>query len=191
MARQLKEKGKEVGFLGLIEYRPPAYRYALDIRSLKMALSRARVIISNIMHAPGGQRIKRTVGIPATLWEFAAKSLRPTVALPGSTKPLVEIEYPDWITCQPETYRETCMWDYRAVKEYVPKGYDGKVTLFISLGTNEEFERDILYDRRMGWEKYIKGPIETIFTPGCHTSIMQKPNVDELALKIDQCLEKA
>ncbi len=189
MARQLRNAGEKVGFLGLIEYKAPGYRYARDPRSIKMFYNRCKIVVRNIVRAPAGARLKTMLKIPRAVMEFAGNVLPRVPSGRGNTAPAKE--YPDYITDQPMCSRDVSMRNYNAFIEYAPGEYGGMVTLFISYDTNHDFAGTIRYDRRMGWEMYVNGAIKTILVPGDHSSIVKKPDVVELAREIDDCLANA
>ena len=76
------------------------------------------------------------------------------------------------------------------IREYSPQVYGGKVTLFRgSHGAgvdrpNIERTPDPLF----GWEKWVS-QIEVFDVPGGHYSLLQEPNVEAIAQKIEACIE--
>ncbi|MDY6937883.1 MAG: condensation domain-containing protein [Cyanobacteriota bacterium] len=76
------------------------------------------------------------------------------------------------------------------IREYSPQAYEGKVTLFRG-SHGEGVDRpniDRTEDPLFGWEKWV-GEIEGYDVPGGHYSLLQEPNVQVLAQKIEVCLE--
>jgi thioesterase domain-containing protein len=77
----------------------------------------------------------------------------------------------------------------KAVHDYRPNSYPGKVTLFRPVDqtkTNELFD-----DPRLGWGEWTEGGVEVVHVPGDHAHMVHEPAVAELAKKLKQCLAKA
>lgn len=77
----------------------------------------------------------------------------------------------------------------RAMWEYRPKPYDGKVVLFRSEDLPESL--DIARDPYFGWGVWAQGGVEVYHVPGRHTDMVREPNVQVLAAGLRECLRKA
>ena len=73
-----------------------------------------------------------------------------------------------------------------AVRDYTPKVYDGKVTLFWA---SADLRTSI--DLVEGWRALAGGGIEVHEIPGSHLDIIKEPYVGELAKKLLSCLARA
>lgn len=75
------------------------------------------------------------------------------------------------------------MWEYR------PRHYPGKVTLFAS--EEQPTTIDIARDPYLGWGAWAGGGVEVHPIPGRHLDIINEPNVRVLAEKLRRCLAEA
>src|SRR5712664_3370924 len=73
-----------------------------------------------------------------------------------------------------------------AVRDYVPQGYDGHVTLFWA---SSDLRASVNFVE--GWRTLACGGIEVYEIPGTHLDIVKEPHVSELARKLSGRLEKA
>jgi thioesterase domain-containing protein len=75
----------------------------------------------------------------------------------------------------------------QAARNYEPKVYPGRVTLFWGSGASTRpYE-----DWRLGWAELASGGMEVHVVPGDHVSIYQEPFVAVLAEKLKACIERA
>ena len=87
----------------------------------------------------------------------------------------------------PEPFRNLLEAHYRALREYVPTAYPGRVTLFRA--RTRPLLR--LHGRDLGWSRLAAGGLEIIEITGNHDSILSEPHVRVLAQRLRFCLEKA
>jgi aspartate racemase len=73
-----------------------------------------------------------------------------------------------------------------ASQVYFPKPYPGKMVLFRAM-ERDEFEVD--GDRDLGWGTIATGSLQIFDIPGDHLGILQEPNVQLLAEKLQLCLD--
>ncbi len=162
LARLLRQNGKTVTFLGLIDSYPPAAKQQLNpgkrldyyLRSLKKNNFR---------------------GVLRTLW----RSLRWRVdKYLNQKRGAKEVE--DW-----QRRGEVRRVKHFLMKAYQPETYDGDITLFSATYaldvTREEMVRQ--------WEKVIRGRIEVIPVLGDHTSVVQPPHVAALGKVILEAID--
>lgn len=71
-------------------------------------------------------------------------------------------------------------------RDYMPKTYAGKVTLFRALDRVSDQS-----DAYLGWAELVQGKIETYQIPGNHFSILHQPNVKDLATQLNASIGKA
>jgi len=72
------------------------------------------------------------------------------------------------------------MWEYR------PSRYPGKITLFAS--QEQPMQIDVARDPQLGWGAYADGGVEVHRIPGRHLDIIREPYVRVLAEKLRACL---
>ncbi|MHA4842609.1 non-ribosomal peptide synthetase [Flavitalea antarctica] len=75
----------------------------------------------------------------------------------------------------------------RAKSKYLMQEYDGTIDLFRAT-ERTYYQDDHLY---LGWKPYAKGGVRIHEVPGEHNKIFLPPNVDELARKLQFCLDNA
>ena len=75
----------------------------------------------------------------------------------------------------------------RAIRDYVPKPYPGRVTLFRTRG--QPFLCS--FDAQYGWGELAAGGVEVILIPGSHEKIFVEPHARMLATKLSACLNEA
>ena len=75
----------------------------------------------------------------------------------------------------------------RASRNYDPKIYPGKITLFRATDLGGGIE----HDPQMGWGRLAGGGLETHLIPGYHAHIVLEPRVRVLARQLIAVLERA
>ena len=88
----------------------------------------------------------------------------------------------------------------RALDNYVTKAYPGAVTLFkTSAGLDPhpsdgpergDQSAETTQDRTMGWGEFARGGVRVIDVAGNHYTIVSRPHVESLALRIRDCLDE-
>jgi len=81
---------------------------------------------------------------------------------------------------------ELCKSDFRASRNYVLRRYPGRVTLFKA---SEDLSGNSL-DPTLGWSDWAQGGVDVQIVPGNHATMVYKPNVETLAVKIAACIEQ-
>lgn len=75
----------------------------------------------------------------------------------------------------------------QAQTRYVPKRYNGVVTLFKAIGEDSFYRHT---DPMLGWQEYVK-QLEIHEVPGTHLAMLSEPNVKILATKLRECITRA
>ena len=75
--------------------------------------------------------------------------------------------------------------NHRAVEQYVPRPYAGRVTLLRAAETPV-----VTPDPTLGWGELAAG-VDLLVVPGTHTSMLYEPEVRELAGRLHACVESA
>src|SRR5262249_54533253 len=108
---------------------------------------------------------------------------------------------PDVEVAQARSFLEVYRANEAAKRKYVPQAYPGTVTLFKtdrqhtmppSDGSvrSEQIEK-MIQDPTMGWGDLAAGGVRVVEVPGDHHTMVLKPHVETLALRIRNCLSKA
>jgi thioesterase domain-containing protein len=87
----------------------------------------------------------------------------------------------------PARFRRVMATHYQALRDYSPRPYPGRVTLFRAR-TRPLFR---LYGRDLGWAALAGGGLEVISIPGNHESILKEPHVRVLAAALKDRLRAA
>jgi len=84
---------------------------------------------------------------------------------------------------------ELKLWEVhvRAIRDYVPKSYSGRVTLFRTRSQPFLCSFDPLY----GWGELAAGGVEVVSIPGSHEKIFVEPHARTVAAKLSACLNAA
>ena len=84
-------------------------------------------------------------------------------------------------------HRKTLNGHLRALYEYHPPIYPGRVTLF----RVQAIPLRRAYDPELGWGRLAEGGVEVKMIPGGHHSLLEHPHVEGLADELGACLELA
>jgi len=179
-ARQLKEQGQEVALLVLLDSYPVGHQKLSNADGLtvreRRAIRRIQTHLSNLRQLPTSAKLNYLLSksryapkrITGTLWRGVYRScVKLGVALPRSLR---SVEQFNWL----------------AAHQFVPRLYDGPVTLFWASG-----DLRAKFDMIEGWRKLAPGELEVHEIPGTHLDIIKAPNVEEVAKKLSACLKIA
>jgi thioesterase domain-containing protein len=72
-----------------------------------------------------------------------------------------------------------------AALHYVPKAYPGDVVLL------QPLRRPHLLDHRLGWTEVVRGEFSAHDVPGTHFTMLEQPDIGELAARMRECLYRA
>ncbi len=181
MARQLKEQRQEVALLALLDsypvghhklnsdevlHRPKGGRglkriraHAANLRQLGLA-DKFKYVFSKSRYAP--QRMK------GKLWRAFYRAFGKSGL--GTPRWLRHVEQFNWL----------------AAHRYVPRLYEGPVTLFWASS-----DLRAKFDMIEGWRKLAPGGLDVHEIPGTHLDIIKEPHVAAVAKKLSACLEQA
>jgi aspartate racemase len=185
MARQLQAAGETVALLAVMNAAPPNSAYGrprwtpawwanffinlghLGIRSLSWS-SRQRREFLRWKAALARRKVIRLFNFP----QRAAQ----------------EIDVDDIVDLSTFPADQRKLWEahIRALIDFFPKPYAGKVTLFRSRGHAVISS----YDSRYGWGE-LAAEVEVHSVPGAHESILEEPHVAVLAEKLRDCVGRA
>ncbi len=185
IAQQLVARGREVAFLGSIDWGPsPTYRNGESSPSRLLSFTRNLYywLIDDFFVTPPRELLWRARRRLKIIAEHVGIIAAPTLAsptLPGIE--LLEIEnLPDEIRRMIET-------NFLARMTYEPRPYPGRVTLLRA--RYGALFRPLKHD--LGWDGFALGGLE-IYTPrGNHWNIIAEPQAQDLAYHLRKCLEEA
>ena len=86
----------------------------------------------------------------------------------------------------PRSLRSVEQFNWLAAHQFVPKVYDGPVTLFWASS-----DLRAKFDMIEGWKKLAPDELEIHEIPGTHLDIIKAPHVEEVAKKLSACLKLA
>lgn len=168
MARQLVAKGKTVGLLAMFDTYGPGYPKLLAVNE------RAAIHWKAILRAEPSKKLsylRERIAVNATRIKKSARRLSKRAGSHANRNISPK-------TDNLEATHQRALWDY------VPKPYDGRLDLFRAIDQKAIWEPDPL----LGWTGFAVGGIRVHDIPGDHISIMMEPNVCVLADSLRQCL---
>jgi len=108
---------------------------------------------------------------------------------------------PDVDLARARAYLELFRTNARARRKYLPQVYQGAVTLFrpfmqFTLPPSDGSARSeriarLIQDPTKGWGELAAGGVKVVEIPGNHQTMVGKPHVETLALRIRECLDEA
>jgi amino acid adenylation domain-containing protein len=184
MARQLEATGAKVGMVALIESMltdgtspaglPLAWHALRTFPAWARALLRQHPgeIRSRLQHQLAGLR-RKALGLFRSGNHGASKG-RDDLALLGEIIDLSKY---------PKDFRRYAETHWRALLNYTPAPYPGRVTLF-----RTHRPRLFAFDPEAGWSRLAAGGVDLRVVPGTHEKILEEPYLRELAVQLNQCL---
>jgi thioesterase domain-containing protein len=159
MAHQIMEQGERVGLLALIDTTGDVERPPLPIGE------RVHLHSTNVRRLGPGYLVHRA-RVRLRRWVYGW---------------VIRMGWP-----LPRFMRNLKGISYIAARNYHPRSYPGKVTLFRAAerprgGTREFF---------LGWDRVAGGGMEVYEIPGTHVSLMLEPGVRLLAQELRRCLDR-
>lgn len=80
--------------------------------------------------------------------------------------------------------REAARLHLAALRNYHPRVYSGRITLFVAQQTADASLRAGCSDPTLGWSRWTRQPIEMHLAPGTHAEILQRKELQLLAQKL-------
>jgi len=186
MAQQLHAQGAPVALLAILDHTPPPVRYRRFVWSPALpvwwVVNAGRWVMEDVWRVGAGKRLT-TLGqkIGFTVKQLIAGLRRPGAS--GNT----DVENIFGADRIPDGFRRLMAAHYQALRDYRPKVYPGRVTLFRAQ-TRPLFR---LHGRDLGWRELAGGGLDIIDIPGNHETILKKPRVQVLAQALAVQLRKA
>ncbi len=162
IAQQLYAKGHQVSFLGLLDtYEPSAApQDTQDDASLLVSMFIGLIVLS--------EDHLRQLDLDGQL-QYIVDQGKKSNFLP-----------PDYGLQQARYLFQVYKCNQQAEQHYCPQPYIGDISLFVA----SEATLATPNDPTMGWSKLVTGGIEVYTVPGTHQTMVQKPNVHELAKQL-------
>jgi amino acid adenylation domain-containing protein len=181
MAQQLRAQGEEPGLLALLDSYPPGYAKLLRAQTnlrgrLRREVGRAKAHLSNLGR----------LSAKGKLLYLLAKSKFAPRKLKSQLWRRVSNTFENMGRPLPSVLQDIQELNSRAVREYVPQNYDGKVTLFWASS-----ELRASADLVEGWRALVGPGLKVHEISGTHLDIVKEPFVGELAEKLSRSLERA
>jgi thioesterase domain-containing protein len=87
----------------------------------------------------------------------------------------------------PQEYVKMMESNLRALREYTPKHYRGRLTLIRAR------TRPLLHSQSadLGWSEWVTGGVDVLSVPGHHASMLKEPNVQVLASTLQTAIDRA
>jgi aspartate racemase len=169
IAHQLIAQGQKVALLAVLDTHIE-YRIPFVARVLLRCKQRLKRIYDLFRYA-----LRLT---PAEFWKRAKRKVKS------------KFHRPTKVGVQPEYFPHTRSDPMHLVlnRAYARKPYSGKVTLFKAIDSIDRYEYS--EPPEVGWKKLITGTLEIHPIPGSHGGILEEPNVQVLADKLQYCIDQ-
>jgi thioesterase domain-containing protein/acyl carrier protein len=187
MAQQLHAQGAKVALMAILDHTPPPLRYRRFLWSpglpIHLAVNAVGWVKEDIWCVGAGKRL-------TTLRQKAAfilKQLRRLFQRSSPASGKTDVEDVFGFDRIPDHFRRVLEVDYQALRDYAPRIYPGRVTLFRAQ------VRPLFrwFGRDLGWGKLAGGGLEIVPIPGNHETILREPRVQVLAQALRRHLRKA
>jgi thioesterase domain-containing protein len=167
MARQLRDRGEQVGMLGMLDNLRMGRDNVEGPAPMRNTSSRLGTLAENHATELLGPR-----GLSYATAKLVSRSLRTIYrVLRARRKPI------------PRFLRSTYHINWFAAVNYVPQSYPGSITLFPACGsTNAPVATNDF------WARLAGGGMELHYIPGSHEEVLSEPNVITLAKALSNCL---
>lgn len=182
MARQLRDCGKEVGLLVLLEsVAPGMVKWEWSAKALWALCTNVQNWIGDL----STQNPEELLGRIRRKLTLVFKRIRERFSSAPASGPsrlgdLIDIaEYP-------KDYLHYAQAHWEALLQYQPKPYAGHITLF-----RAKKQPLFCVDPALGWEKLAREGVAVNVIPGTHEKMLQEPNVQILAAELRACLAEA
>jgi thioesterase domain-containing protein/acyl carrier protein len=184
MAQQLHARGERVALLAILDHTPPPLRFRrvawTPARLAEFAANAARWLAEEIGHAGRGRRL-------AALRRVLRKARRRLLGAAGRRAPSTgwsDVEEVLGGERVPECFGRVMAAHYQALRDYRPRPYPGRVTLFRAR-TRPLFR---LHGWDLGWGALAGGGLEVVAIPGNHETLLREPRVRVLATALKERL---
>lgn len=183
MAQQLRSNGQEVAFLALFDTWAPGYMDLLpNVSSFRSKIydlaHRAHKHGDKLRVLDFRKKAEYFLNIAIKLHARGKRKIR------NSYKKVVRRFYSKVERPIPRDYIQIEDQIHKAWLRYVPKKYEGKMTLFRAC--DQPF--GIKPDQTLGWDGFAAGGMEIHEVPGDHVTLLAEPHVRILAERLNECI---
>jgi thioesterase domain-containing protein len=186
-ACQLVGRGRQVKLVavidtGLCQDRPPTLAGSFGI-SLAIVRNLPSWVLENILRTEPEGFI---AGLNKHLQMLGKRGSR--ILSSSSSMPLKpELEDLFDVNQLPPKYVKMMESNLRALREYTPKQYPGRLTLIRAR------TRPLLHSQSpdLGWSEWVTGGVEILSIPGHHASILKEPSVQVLARNLQSAVDNS
>lgn len=182
MARQLVAMGRPVGLLVLLESAAPCSGSASGLRQAGGALpvlNHLRSWLVEFIHQSPGEMLHRI----RRKRKLLGKQIARTFSLSKRSESPAELEDVIDMAGYPAAYVKYAKAHWRALTQYTPGKYPGRITLFRA--RKQPLSR---FDPTLGWGDLAAGGVTVNVIPGSHEKMLEEPNVHILATELKACL---
>ena len=178
MAMRLIGQGEQVAVLALFDTGNPAY-YA-NLSSFDWIMFRSIYIVDRFRKYAKNMMRGALGNIADDVYAFFSRRIRGLVWRGGQKiSKVLGREMPKPLRSNQDMFSA-------ASRAYTPRPYTGELLLFRAEGRTAEYGIDVT----LGWREVVGNNIRVICCPGSHTSMMDKPHVEELAKQLTKFLRK-
>ncbi|MDX1953726.1 MAG: thioesterase domain-containing protein, partial [Verrucomicrobiota bacterium] len=182
MATQLVEQGEKVGMLILLESSPPKTVDANAGFNANAALYSIENLYENLkdfVHQDASSQLAALKQKSQQWRKRIQNKLAPQQEKPQLKEVIDMSHYPkDYVK-----YAET---HWEAINHFVPRPFPGQIHLFRA---RKQPLRS--FNPTFGWEQLVEDRVHVTVIPGTHESMLQEPNVQVLANKLNQLLAQS
>jgi len=176
MAQQLHSQGQKVAFLALLDTTAPKAMQKLPI------LERVSFHLSKFLQVGFAYLLdKSSSKVRAKLLRFQEKFTRQWKIIYSQLALKLGIDLSNEM--QDLIFQQE---NFQASIKYVPQVYSGSVTLFCA--KDRKIGQSYSLDPKLGWGDFVRGSLEIHEIPGDHLGMLQEPNVQILAEKLQACI---
>jgi amino acid adenylation domain-containing protein len=178
MARQLREQQREVRLVALLDSYPVGHQKlmtqpAAPTVETNRFFRRIRTHISNLGHVPWREKFKYVF----SKLQYAPKRMK-SIAWRAMYRACRKAGF-----SIPRSLRNVEQFNWLAAHEFVPRLYDGAVTLFWASS-----DLRAKFDMIEGWKKLAPGGLAVHEIPGTHLDIIKEPHVAAVAKMLSESL---
>ena len=185
MARQLESQGEKIGLLSLFNCAPPNSRYLRPQWTLRWCARFFRNLLYWISYCRQWTLEQRRDFV-RWKWSRLKAWLSPSPRSSQAETPQIDADKLIDLASLPEQQRGLWQAHIRALMNFHPRPYSGRVHLFRSPGHPLwcSFEPDY------GWGELARGGVSITTVSGAHEKILEEPWVDETAAAVKSVLDQ-
>jgi amino acid adenylation domain-containing protein len=181
MACQLRAQDQEVALLALLDSYPVGHqKLSPQSGALRSKVSRGlKRMLSHVSNLRG-------LSLRGKLLYLAGKSQYAPIRIKSKIWRTIYRSFKKLGRDVPSAFRNVEEFNWLAAHDFVPRLYDGNVTLFWA--SNDLRAK---FDQIEGWQALARGGMDLHEIPGTHLDIIKEPNVAELAQILHESLVNA